>query len=199
MDISHVVNNSKSLLTYGVESRSQRNLSLRVRWNISKNITTNYIFRTISNELFTPNFSNRNYQLKQQVAEPSISYVRGTKMRITLLYGYNHKQNITGFLEQSTNHTFTTEAKYNVLSSSSITARFSYNSINFNFAPGGTTNSTVGYIMLDGLQPGKNYLWNLEFTKRLSGNIEMTVQYDGRKPGDARVIHTGRATVRAIF
>ena len=199
MDISQVVNNSKSLLTYGVESRSQRNLSLRVRWNISKNITTNYTFRTISNELFTPNFSNRNYQLKQQVAEPSISYVRGTKMRVTLLYGYNHKQNITGFLEQSTNHTFTTEAKYNVLSSSSITARFSFNSINFNFAPGGTSNSTVGYIMLDGLQPGKNYLWNLEFTKRLSGNIEMTVQYDGRKPGDARVIHTGRATVRAIF
>jgi hypothetical protein len=116
-----------------------------------------------------------------------------------LLYGYNHKQNTTGFLEQSTNHTITTEAKYNVLSSSSITARFSFNTIDFNFAPGGTSNSTVGYIMLDGLQPGKNYLWNLEFTKRLSGNIEMTVQYDGRKPGDARVIHTGRATVRAIF
>jgi hypothetical protein len=199
LDFTQVVNNSKSLLTYGVESRSQRNLSLRVRWNISKSFTTNYTFRTISNELFTPKFSNRNYQLKQQVAEPSISYVRGTKMRVTLLYGYNHKENTTGFLEQSTNHTFTTEAKYNVLSSSSITARFSFNTIDFNFAPGGTSNSTVGYIMLDGLQPGKNYLWNLEFTKRLSGNIEMTVQYDGRKPGDARVVHTGRATVRAIF
>jgi hypothetical protein len=199
LDLTQVVNNSKSLLTYGVESRSQRNLSLRIRWNITKNITTNYTFRTISNELYTPKFSNRNYLLNQQVAEPSISYVRGTKMRVTLLYGYNHKQNTTGFLEQSTNHTFTTEAKYNVLSSSSINARFSFNTINFSYAPGGTANSTVGYIMLDGLLPGKNYLWNLEFTKRLSGNIEMTVQYDGRKPGDARVIHTGRASVRAIF
>ena len=199
MDITQVVNNNKSLLTYGVESRSQRNLSLRLRWNINKSITTNFTFRTISNELFTPNFNNRNYQLKQQVAEPSVSYVRGTKMRVTLLYGYNQKQNSIGFFEQSTNHTVTTEAKYNVLSNSSINARFSFNTIDFNFGQGGTANSTVGYIMLEGLLPGKNYLWNLEFTKRLSGNIEMTVQYDGRKPGDARIVHTGRATVRAIF
>ena len=53
--------------------------------------------------------------------------------------------------------------------------------------------------MLDGLQNGKNYLWNLSFDKRISKSVEMSLQYEGRKAGDAPVVHTGRASVRAIF
>jgi len=199
MDITQVLNNSKSLLTYGVESRKQRNVSLKLRWNINRSITTSITARSGINNLNTPKFSNRNYEIVQQGLEPSVSYIKGTKLRVTMGYSFNDKKNSVGFSERTTSNILNTEVKYNVLSSSSINAKFSVNTIRFSYADGGSPNSTVGYIMLDGLLPGKNYLWNLEFTKRLSGNIEISFQYDGRKPGEARTVHIGRATVRALF
>jgi hypothetical protein len=63
----------------------------------------------------------------------------------------------------------------------------------------GSVNSPVAFIMLDALLPGQNFIWNLDITKRLANNMEISIQYDGRKPGAGRVIHTGRAGVRALF
>ena len=200
MDITHSLSSGKSLLTYGVESRKLRNINYKARFNFNRKITANLSLRSVINELTTPKFSNRNYSVLQKAAEPSISYTHGTNLRITAAYSYSDKKNTIGFLEKLTNNSISTDIKYNVLSSSTINGKFAYNAINFSAAdPAASPNSTVGYIMLEGLLPGKNYLWNLEYTKRLAGNIEMSVQYDGRKPGTARVVHIGRATIRAIF
>ncbi|MEO6731569.1 MAG: hypothetical protein ABIN01_10165 [Ferruginibacter sp.] len=199
MDMTHALTNGKSLLTYGVESRKLRNLAFKARWNMSRKFTTNLLLRSVINELGTPKFDNRNYLVQQKVLEPSLSYINGTNIRVTVAYNLNEKKNTIGYLEKSINNTLSTEVKYNVLSSSTVNARFAYNAIKFNYLPGGSPNSTVGYIMLDGLLPGSNYLWTLEYTRRLAGNIEMTIQYDGRKPAEARTIHIGRASIRAIL
>jgi hypothetical protein len=53
--------------------------------------------------------------------------------------------------------------------------------------------------MLDGLLPGKNYLWSLGLTKRLMNNLELGFTYDGRKAGVSRSIHVGRASITALF
>ena len=53
--------------------------------------------------------------------------------------------------------------------------------------------------MLDGLLPGNNYIWDLEFTKKLGNNLELSIQYEGRKPGEGIIVHTGRASLRAIL
>jgi len=196
MDVTHRISNNKALLTYGFESRKLRDVTLKGRWNFNKSITTSITNRFIKNQLSTPKFANRNYLIDETSFEPSVSYIYGSKLRVSLIYNYDDKQNTIGNGEHSKNNSISTELKYNVLSSGTINGKFTFNSISF---LGGSPNTTVGYILLDGLLPGKNYLWSVQFTKRLAGNIEMNLQYDGRKPGGTRTIHSGNASLRALF
>ncbi|MBK7733874.1 MAG: hypothetical protein IPI36_00790 [Chitinophagaceae bacterium] len=101
-------------------------------------------------------------------------------------------------MEKATNHSLSGGIKYNILSGSSFNVNFTFNQINFNAYPG-AQNTTTGYMMLDGLLPGKNFLWNAEYTRRIGSSIELSIRYQGRKPGNTRIIHTANASVRALF
>jgi hypothetical protein len=81
------------------------------------------------------------------------------------------------------------------VNNASLSGKFTYTNIAYN----GTPNTTVSYIMLDALVPGKNLLWSFDLTKRLGNSLEMSFQYEGRKPGETRAIHIGRAALRAIL
>ncbi|HZE82712.1 MAG TPA: hypothetical protein VE035_00320, partial [Puia sp.] len=61
------------------------------------------------------------------------------------------------------------------------------------------TTSSVAYTMLEGLLPGKNYLWSIDLTKKLGSSLELSLQYEGRKAGESNIVHTGRAALRALL
>ncbi len=195
-DISNFRNTGKSLLTYGYESRKLNDWLLKWRWNISRSIAITMNGKKGINALYTPQFANRNYELSIINAEPFLTFIRGTSFRITGSYRYEEKKNLPIYGgEKSLSHSINLETKYNLLQSSSITGKFTFNNIEFNYP----ANTTVGYIMLDGLHPGKNYLWSATLNKRLLNNLELSFQYDGRKAGTSKTVHIGRASITALF
>lgn len=193
VDINNIRTSGRSYLSYGLETREVNDWGLRIRTNIGKNYTYDLITKTFTNRLQTPNLANRNYNIKGYSAEPRFTYTKGTDFRAQLSYKWDQRTN-TG-TEKSTSHSVNTEVKYNVVSNTSLTARFTYNQISYN----GQTNTTVAYIMLDGLVPGKNYLWTIDLTKRLTNFLELGIQYEGRKAGSSGIVNIGRAQVRALF
>ena len=77
----------------------------------------------------------------------------------------------------------------------SIRARATYARIAYT----GAANSAVAYAMLDGLQDGRNFLWSVNVDRQLSRSVQLSLNYEGRKTGENRMVHVGRAQVRAVF
>ena len=195
-DISNLRNSGKNLLTYGYESRKINDWVIKFRWNLGRALTFDINGKRGFNGLYTPSFGNRNYELDVYNIEPRLVFIQGTKFRLSTAYKFDNKKNKPLYGgEQSTANSITTETKYNVLQNSSITGKFTFSNIDYKFP----TNTTVSYIMLDGLLPGSNYLWTIDLTKRLLNNLELNLVYEGRKPGSARTVHIGRASIRALL
>ena len=197
-DFTQVRNTVKGLLTYGFETRINADHSLRIRRNTGKHLTWLLTGRLGNQQLITPNpkFGNRNFDIDIASISPAVTYTRGAAFRMQLAYKWDQRKGMSaGVLQESLNRSLQLEAKYNLVQKGVVTSKFTYAAIQFT----GSANSTVSYTMLDGLQPGQNLLWTIDFTRRLANALDLSFQYEGRKPGDTRVIHVGRAALRAIL
>ena len=200
IDISNNRNNGKALLTYGYESREVNDWTAKLRWNLSPSITFDINGKKGKNALYTPAFGNRNYELAITSTEPRLSLIRGTVFRVQSSYKLESKKNKLQYGgEEALSHILNLETKYSVLQNSSINARFTYNNIDYKPPTSTIKNPSVEYIILDALRPGANYLWSIDFTKRLLNNVEINFQYEGRRPADSKTVHIGRAAIRALF
>jgi len=63
----------------------------------------------------------------------------------------------------------------------------------------GSSNSSVGYEMLEGLLPGNNLTWQLSFQHQLANGLQINLSYNGRAAEDAKTVHTGGVQLRAFF
>ncbi|MES2773247.1 MAG: hypothetical protein V4722_03635 [Bacteroidota bacterium] len=197
-DVNQNFNTSKAILTYGFETRKYRDWAGRIRWNIGRKFTIEMLERLNRQELVVPNpkFDNRNYLIKTVSVEPKLTFTSGTVFRMAASLRSDWKKGSSSIgNEPCTIQSVNLESKYNVLQSAVINAKLTFSNIDYN----GPTNSTVAFIILDGLQPGRNILWSADFTKRLANSLELNFQYEGRKPGSGNTVHIGRASLRALF
>lgn len=196
VDIGWQNNLNKSALVNGAESRKLSIYSVRLRWNLSKKLTTVQKLEQKQKENISEFFQNLNYRIGEITWEPQLVLQPNNKLRFALTYDFIQSKNYLGDIEErSLQNKGTLEAKYNVLSKSTLNTRFTYADIHFT----GTGNSPVQFAMLEGLLPGTNLLWSVSLEKKMSNKINLSLSYDGRKTGTAKMVHVGRAQLQALF
>ena len=90
---------------------------------------------------------------------------------------------------------FSAEFKYSSVKKGVISLKANYLNINYN----GDANTSVAYEMLEGLKAGSNYKWQFSVQRNLGNSLQLSLNYEGRKPGNLGVIHTGGMQLRAFF
>ncbi len=150
---------------------------------------------TANNKLITENFSNRNFDLKVQELQPKLSFLYNKNHRLTAFYQYKDKVNTLESFEELLQHKIGLEYFFSSLKKNQISANFNLFQNNFI----GNQNSPVGYQMLEGLQPGKNYTWNVLVNQKINSLLTLNLSYLGRKSPTAKTIHTGMVQLRANF
>jgi hypothetical protein len=186
----------KSLLTNGRDSRSNTFNEGKVRWNITKSLSLQTIYRDGYKRSASEYFAAKNYRIHYYETEPKFSIQPGTTFRVSFSYRYAQKQNTPDLGGESANiQKFGTELKLSRLSKGSFLAEANYIRIKYN----GVESSAIGYDMLEGLRAGQNFTWKVSWQRSLATNLQLTLGYEGRKTPGANFIHTGSAQVRAIF
>lgn len=194
--IGQIDNRNRNVLTTGFESRQTREQFFRSRWNITSHLSqeTNIAFgnRKSDSELF----DNRDFSIDFFEVTPQLSYLPNTQWEASFSYEF---QKATNVLEnsrvQALFHNLQLSAQYNRTEKLAFKTSLSF----VNIGVEGTPNPTLELTLLEGLKRGRNFLWNLTLSRQLADNVQLNIQYEGRKTGQRTTIHLGSVQMRATF
>ncbi|MEZ4983522.1 MAG: hypothetical protein R2795_00540 [Saprospiraceae bacterium] len=178
--------------TTGYESRLLRATTLQARWNINEATTLRLTTASNWRESDSEFFNNKDYQLKGYSLEPALSYQPGQDYRITLAWKWLTEANRLPETTDAINRNeIRVEGNYKQWARASLQY--------VRVALEGDARSPVGFVLLNGLQKGRNWIWNASLTRPLGQFLQMTLTYEGRQTGEAATVHVGRAQLTALF
>ena len=186
---------AKNLLSVGSQENINVSHQLQFTHKIGKFWLTDLLTSTGKTESISENFLNKNFEIDLFKVEPTLSYIFNRNSRFSVFYKYENKENIVGNLETLTQQKLGVSFAYSNQQKISLNGEFNYFQNDFT----GNAFSPVGYQMLEGLQPGTNFTWNLLIQKKLTKFLDLNLSYFGRKSETSRTIHTGNVQLRAFF
>lgn len=196
IDYNLLYNTGKQLLVYGIEGNQSRQHLYKLRWSISRPLVVTLAARHGNRSYESALEDNRSYEVKNYSGEPSLSWLYRSVLRLTAGVKYEQRENAVQFgNERATIKSINMELRYSKPTLGVIQLRGQYSGIDFT----GKETDPVAFVMLDALQKGSNFLWYMNWERRIGKGIELSLEYEGRKPGTGDIIHTGRMSIRAIL
>ena len=187
---------NKNLLINGTDFISNNKGQIKFRWNINKSFMLNSQLNNEIKKNSSTYMTNRNYDIENKEINNRISFQPNTLFRVALNGRYSEKRNSIEYgNEKAFINDIGIEIRRSKRDKGLLNGELHMVNINYN----GESSSTIGFEMLEGLQLGKNITWKLGFQKNMSNNIQISINYNGRKSEENRAIHTGSMQMRAFF
>lgn len=195
-DVSWFHQQQQVLGTNGTERSLNNELNLKIRsllWGPLLLETMASFKNRERSAIWAP---NRNFSFQSFEIEPQLSWLTESGWQFQGNLGWKSaealpKEQLTRLEQWKTG----LNIQYNSLKRGQFKLNFSRVNIEF-FGLGGTA---IAFEMLQGLLPGRNLIWTLNWTRELGEGIQLSLQYDGRSSDVATTVHTGRAQVRLLL
>ena len=184
---------TKNLLINGIDTRINKFHVFEINKNFNDFVFVNTL--KFGNKKYSSEFfSLSNYSVDYTKNESSLNYHIDKKNTVKAKFILNRKDNISGE-ERLSSYTAGGEYRFSSVNQGSFQLNFNFANITYT----GSSNTTISYEILEGLQSGKNFLWSVLWYKKLTKFLQIELNYSGRKTGETKIIHTGGISIRAFF
>ena len=139
-------------------------------------------------------YANKNYKILYNNIIGKLSFQQNNKLKISISYTYTQKNNSWGE-EVSIHNNIAMEINYRIAKRGNLIGRGTYAHIGFK----GESNSSIGYELLEALQPGNNGVFSLQYQTTLWKNLQLNLTYEGRMAAHTNMKHLGSVELRAFF
>ncbi len=187
-------NQNRGILSSGFETRTNGRETLVLRLVPWQPLAIYNELQTGRSIFSSDLFSFKNYTILSKQWEGRIEYIFSTQLRIETSVRYAEREN-TSVLNQSYTHELKGGFYYSRLKTGTLNGSVSYVWVTLN----GSQSEPSNFELLEGLQPGRNYIWQLNSVVRLTEKLNLTLQYHGRTALQMKTIHTGMIHLRAYF
>lgn len=187
--------NAKNLLSVGAVQNNNRSQQIQYTHLFKKYWLFNLGVQQNSASVTSDNFDQKNYEIKSEYILPKISYIFSRNASLDVFYELRNKENQIGARETLKQNKLGTSFNYSSNQKFTMSGSYAFLSNDYNGEP----NSAVGFQMLEGLQAGKNSVWQLLLQRNITQYLDVNVSYQGRKSETSKAIHTGSVQLRAFF
>ena len=185
---------NKQLLTAGFQRNRLASQLVRFRRNWSRFSSSNLELSQGVKSLSSDVLSTQNYEVQTLSVKPEMILQPKRSLRFTMAYVLKDKQNLQGSETAQINE-FSLQVRLSKQVKSALIGNIRFINIDFEGSP----NSPVGYELLEALNPGQNWRWELNWSQRLANGLQLRFSYNGRKPPSLPAIHVGSVQATALF
>ncbi len=196
LDLNRTNQENKSLLVNGFEFREKGDWVSNIRWTMQSGFMIRFMGGIGESNNESDFLDSRNFQLQRYVWAPELIWQPSSSFRVSGKVEIRNKNQEKSEVERFSSITdYSIESTFIRSGKGNLNAQLQWLDIRFK----GEQNTYLAYELLEGLQPGQNQKWNLNWQQSIGRGLQLTLQYNGRKSTGNSPIHTGTMQVTAFF